>query len=536
MPSAAVFPAAPPDGGAASRGSQRAAYSRLKDKKLKTRLRRTERDIDAFEREAAAAAQLLNRADAGSLEAEGLERTYKFTQQNIRSEVDAQTAEKSFALDLQDFGPYSMDLTRNGRYLLLAGRKGHLATVDWKAGRLVSELHVRERTRACAFLQDEGMYAAAQKKYVYVYDGKTGAEVHCLKHHTEPNALQFLPFHYLLASVGDTGYLKYQDVSTGQLVSEHRSKLGPCSVLAQNRWNAVLHSGHGHGVVNLWSPAMRDPLARLLAHKGPVTAVAVDREGRYMVTAGRDAKVKVWDVRQFKELHAYFSPTPAQSLDVSDRGMLAVGWGPHVSVWQDALAHKVQSPYLTHLQPGSECGAVRFAPFEDVLGVGHARGYASLIVPGAGEPNYDALELNPYESRKDRRERQVRGLLEKLQPSTIALDPAFLGDLDAAAPELRKQERAGDAAAQKAKQRAEEDRYEPRERQRGRNSALRRVIRKKNKYVIDERRIKVERLLAKEKQMKADRVRRERGEEVDGAKEDGGVALSRFAIHRRERR
>ena len=526
------FPEAPA-GSFAHRGGTKTHYNKLKDKKLKTKLKRTERDIDVFQREAAATT-LLDRADAGSLEAEGLERTFKFTQDQIKDHLDAQSAQKAFQLDLKDFGPYSVDFSRNGRYLLLGGRKGHLATMDWRAGKLVNELHVRERTRDVCFLQDEGMYAAAQKKYVYVYDGRTGAEIHCMKHHTEPNRLSFLPFHYLLASVGDTGYLKYQDVSTGSLVSEHRSKLGPCDVLAQNRWNAVLHTGHGNGVVNLWSPNMRDPLARVLTHKGPVTAVACDREGRYMVTAGRDAQVKVWDVRTFKELHSYFSPTPANKLDISDRGMLAVAWGPHISVWQDALAKKAQSPYLTHLQPGSECTSVRFAPFEDVLGVGHAQGYSSLIVPGSGEPNYDALELNPYESKKDRRERQVRSLLEKLPTNTIALDPNFIGDLDTAAPDLRKQEIKDEFAL--AKKDKDADRYVPKDRQRGRNSALRRVIRKKNKYVIDERRAKVERLLEREKLLKAERVKRERGEIVEESKKDGGVALSRFAVHRRDRR
>ena len=69
-----------------------------------------------------------------------------------------------------------------------------------------------------------------------------GVQVHCLRSHVEPNRLQFLPYHFLLASVGNAGgspfaaaalpmhslacagYLKFQDVSTGQLVAEHRTK------------------------------------------------------------------------------------------------------------------------------------------------------------------------------------------------------------------------------------------------------------------------------------------------------------------------
>lgn len=39
---------------------------------------------------------------------------------------------------------------------------------------------VRETTRDVTFLHNEQFFAAAQKKYAYIYD-KRGIEVHCLK-------------------------------------------------------------------------------------------------------------------------------------------------------------------------------------------------------------------------------------------------------------------------------------------------------------------------------------------------------------------
>ena len=495
----------------------------LKDKKLKTHLKQTEHKYKEAALEAARADMLLPE-EAGYLEPEGpLEQTWKLRQEELKKHVDVQTASQMFSLDLPQLGPYTLNFSRNGRHLLLGGKKGHVALIDSLRMDVVKELHLREAVRDVSFLHHEGMFAVAQKKYVYIYDNQ-GLELHCLRQHIDPMRLEFLPYHFLLASVGRAGWLKYTDVSTGQLVAEFGTRKGMCQALRQNPHNAVLHLGHANGVVSLWSPAMSQPLVSMLCHRGPVTSLAVDREGKYMASAGMDGEVKLWDLRVYKQLHYYQFTSPPSSVDISQRGLLAVGFGSHTTVWKDALSRKQQSPYLRHDTPGNAIDTVQFRPYEDVLGLGHRSGYISMVVPGAGEPNFDSMEANPFQTRKQRREAEVHGLLDKLAPETIALDPRMVGSVDRQPEELMREQREMVEEADKRKKGEEGDKKKEKNRMRGRNK-LGKKLRRKQKNVVDE---KTQLLKQKIEQEKEEAKRKKESESRNKMAEEAPRALQRF--------
>lgn len=492
----------------------------IKDKKLRSNLSKLETKYkDATLK--AKDAEILLENTAGFLEPEAeLEKTYKVRQDDIRRDVGVETAQKGFELKLDALGPYACEYTRNGRELLLAGRKGHVATMDWREGKLGCELQLGETVRDVRWLHNNQYFAVAQKKYVYIYD-RNGVEIHCLRKHTEVAHMEFLPYHFLLATLGLSANLKYQDVSTGQIVSEIHTKFGPPVSLTQNPYNAILHMGHQNGTVTLWSPNSTEPLVKLLAHKGPVRSLAVDREGRYMVSTGQDNKMAVWDIRMFKEVNNYFTRTPASSVSISDSGLTAVGWGTRTTIWKGLFSkhastqEKVSSPYMAWGGEGNHIERVRWCPFEDILGLGHDQGFSSILVPGAGEANFDAMEVNPFETAKQRQESEVKSLLNKLQPEMIALDPNFIGNLDLRSHKQREDEKDLDAPAVDIAE-------EIRNKARGKNSALKKYLRKqRKKNIIDEKRLRVEEIY-KEQQERKDEKHKERQEQL-------GPALARFA-------
>ncbi|WLF76815.1 putative U3 small nucleolar RNA-associated protein 7 [Lodderomyces elongisporus] len=496
-------------GNAVARSSSRRKHKFSKDKKLNSKLERINREQKEAKLAAAGTSYLLPE-EAGFLEADGpMEKTFKFKQDEIVKAVDASTARKKFELKLPEFGPYQFDYSRNGRDLLLGGKKGHVASMDWRTGHLNCELHLNETVHAVKYLQNEQYFAVAQKKYTFIYD-KEGTELHRLKQHIESTLLDFLPYHFLLVGAGHTGFLKYHDVSTGELVSELRTKMGPTLAMKQNPWNAIMHLGHGNGQVSLWSPNAPEPLVKMQSSRGPIRDLAIDREGKYMVVSGADKTMKVWDLRKFKELDHYYTQTPASSLDISDTGLLSVGWSSHVTIWKDLFKGAHQSdPYMNHLIPGSKVDKVKFAPFEDILGVGHQTGFNSLIVPGAGEANFDALEINPYESAKQRQEQEVRSLLNKLPADSISIDPNMIGTVDKRAKSIRlKPGEISDLSASGDANSANKMEVKPDVK--GKNSALRRHLRRKRENVIDQRKLRIEKNLRNEKEARARRLRMER--------------------------
>ncbi|KAG5563050.1 hypothetical protein RHGRI_005709 [Rhododendron griersonianum] len=399
-----------------------ANFEALRDKKLKGQLAARE---ELYGKSAKAAAKVekntvlydmnLNVAYAkrggGYLEAEGIEKTWRIKQEAIVREVDISSSKNQYDIVLPDLGPYTLDFTSSGRYMAVAGRKGHLAIIDMMNMGLIKELQVYH----------------CLKLYTYIYN-RDGTELHCLKEHGAVSKLQFLKNHFLLASINKFGQLHYQDVTTGLMVGNIRTGLGGSDVMQVNPFNNVVALGHSNGSVTMWKPTSAAPLVKMLTHYGPVSALSFHSNGHLMATAGTDRKIKIWDLRKFEVLQTL--PGHVKTLDFSQKGLLATSTGSFVQILGDFSGSQNYSRYMTHsIAKGYQIRKVLFRPYEDVLGLGHSMGWSSILIPGSGEPNFDSWVANPFETPKQRREKEVWSLLDKLPPETIMLDPKKIGNL-----------------------------------------------------------------------------------------------------------
>jgi U3 small nucleolar RNA-associated protein 7 len=496
----------------------RSIPQKTKNKKLHSLLKKTS-DVQTSVALSALDQELLFSTTKGTLTpSTPLEKTWKLSSKDLSQLVDVNTQKKVLDLDLE-FGPYRVCYTKNGRHMLFTGSQGHISSINVHSLVAQCEFHVKEHIRDMVYLHDETLFAVAQKKYVYMYDNQ-GTEVHVLKEHIDVNRLCFLPFHFLLGSIGNAGWLKYQDVSTGEMVSRHRSGLGRCNAMTVNKQNGVVVCGHAGGSITMWSPAMQMPLVKIQAHGGMVSDVSVDRSGRYLCSVGQ-GEMKVWDIRMYKQMDSYFIQGGVGSMggvvEWSDAGCVAVtGGNGRVSVWKDIEKSKQKEIYMS-VSPDNHNGGnsngkrgvcdVKFRPYEDILAIGHAGGFCTRIVPGCGEPNFDTFADNPYENRKQRGERGVRMLLDKLDPGMIGLGEfgntgSGVGSFDTSVSSLRVppllQQKPIQQAVEDDEEDVDGDRVDQKakvgkvkRRMRGKSSSQRRYLKKHANVVEEVRRGKV---------------------------------------------
>ena len=522
----------------------------VKHKSLRRTLEEThERNIDAASRTAATEVLLANHSGFIETEHQG-ERTYRLKQSHLKPLLDLNTSRNCIDLNLTAFGPYTTTFSKNGRSMLFCGEKGHVASMDCQRMSVGMEMQLEESVYDVKYLHNESLFACAQNKYAYIYDNK-GVEIHCLKGHERPYKLDFLPYHFLLTSIGHSGWLKWHDVTTGTYVAGYQTGHGPARVCEHNVTNAVSHVGHSNGVVSLWSPAAGKALVSMFCHKAPVTDLSIDRSGRYMTTAGLDGLVKVWDLRTYKTLHSYKTDQPVVSLDTSDTGLIAMGMGRSVQVLKDAFTKPTDNTYMKHtvralgskatnagggsavtaqvrgLASSISVKAVKFRPLEDFLCISHSHGVSTIVVPGAGEANYDSYEANPFQNNRQSREGEIQGLMNKLSPDMIGIQDkeGGVGSLDKDQESLRAEHKAIFQSANEGDGKKKKDAHK----MRGRNK-ISAKLRRKQKNVVDAATVKMREKLEQEKK---DREKARPGADhaaLEKKEKDGGFrALKRFA-------
>lgn len=344
-----------------------------------------------------------------------------FSQERIKKNVNLYTSEKAFNLFLND-GPYFSSYTQNGSNMTVYNKKGYLSSFNTQNLNLNFEVDLNDTINDVKFLHNELYVAVAQKDALFIYNN-CGAELHCVRDIKSPKMIEFLPYHFLLGCATSYSKLQYLDTSIGQIVANLSINDEYCTKIKHNPSNGVIHLGSKNGNVTLWAPSQDSFLMKINCHSTSVTNIEIDRSGNKMITSGLDNCIKIFDIRQtFRPVKTIETLEPICATALSQKDVLAVSHGNKVIT----LKNFENTPYLEH-NTGHYISSLNFCNFEDILTVGHQKGISNLVIPGCGDPIYDSLECSPFITKKQRREMEVKKLLDKIPYDLIAQESIIGG-------------------------------------------------------------------------------------------------------------
>lgn len=120
----------------------------------------------------------------------------------------------------------------------------------------------------------------------------------------------------------------------------------PVNAIAIARDGSWIVSAEANGVLQIWDETPPHHASQISAHKGPATAVAVSPDGTWLVSSGEDGTVAVWD-RRTRECRARYTAHtgPVHALAVTPDGgrVISTGADGTVRVWDSRGPERIRS-------------------------------------------------------------------------------------------------------------------------------------------------------------------------------------------------
>lgn len=275
---------------------------------------------------------------------------------------------------------------------------------------------------------------------IKLYEATGGREIRTLRGHDKQiYQVTFSPDGEFLASASEDGTARVWSVSTGQTIHTFKGHGGPVTSVAFNRSGRLLASGGWVTPnVKLWDAGTghmlhefgrRAPDGKLIgfSHDDDVLTVSFSDDGRRLVSGGRDATVKVWDVEGRRQLAVFKGHTSAvkEARPIGGgRAVLSGGADGEFIVWRTADAAE-----LARLVQADADNWLAVAP--DGLFDGSPAAWRQLI----WRFNNNTLDFAPVESFYNEFFRP--GLLKEILDGGHPAAPRDFASLDRRQPKVR---------------------------------------------------------------------------------------------------
>ncbi|CCX34101.1 WD40-repeat-containing domain protein [Pyronema domesticum] len=169
------------------------------------------------------------------------------------------------------------------------------------------DTHTHSLTSLHYYPIDAGMFlTTAFDRRLLVWDTSTLEPAFSTTFAHAPTSISISPMgHHTLVAVASPGpEVRLVDLASGSSVRSLGTG-GTASVRWSERDGWLLMAGSTEGEVSIWDVRMARGCLGMLGerrgrvtrgHEGPVNGITFSEDGRYVVTSGRDKKIKVWDL------------------------------------------------------------------------------------------------------------------------------------------------------------------------------------------------------------------------------------------------
>ena len=234
----------------------------------------------------------------------------------------------------------SLTATSKGSLLASGGSDGALRVWDVQTGSAMQIFQTdQHRITSVAFSADEKLLASSDDKTVKVWDATTGKTIVAINASGESVAFT-RDGRFLVGA--NIFHIKKWDVTTGTSVQAvpRSSSVSQPPLLAVSGDGSSFAVPAGQGL-ELWNVADLKVLRTFNGHRGLIASVILNPDGTKLASASHDAPIRVWDLKNARDLIAFVHPPEAEVIAFSPtEDTLASGSFQSVKLWDLASAQE----------------------------------------------------------------------------------------------------------------------------------------------------------------------------------------------------
>ena len=224
---------------------------------------------------------------------------------------------------------FSLDVSNDGTLAAAATRDGSIKLINLVT-RQVDDLrdHIGSVYSVAFLPMGNSLVSVGEDRFIKLWRTDFTKEMQRLRGHTTYiPSLAYSPDEKFLASSSWDYTIKLWNIATESAISSFGIEGTVAYSLAFSPDGQFLASGYSDGVLRFWNPLTGKMIFSYPLHTDQISAILFFNKGKNIISAGKDKKVKMFDLAERRVTKVFDHENPVNTLALSVDGVLAVSAG-----------------------------------------------------------------------------------------------------------------------------------------------------------------------------------------------------------------